>query len=132
MNCLMDTHILLWWFKDPNRIAKDIRSIIEDERNDVYYSPVSLWEISIKYGLGKLGMGAMTPRGFLEEVERSSFACLKLNNQTLASSYRLPARHGDPFDRMLVWQAIQSRMTLLSLDSSFADYVVDGLEVLPS
>jgi PIN domain nuclease of toxin-antitoxin system len=131
MNCLVDTHILLWWFQDPARIAKDIRAIIEDERNEIYYSPVSIWEVSVKYGLGKLDLGKIIPESFFAEVDKSFFHCLPLENMTIASSYRLPSRHGDPFDRLLIWQTIKSEMVLLSLDGSFSAYSVDGLNSLP-
>jgi PIN domain nuclease of toxin-antitoxin system len=126
MNCLVDTHVLLWWFQDPTRIAKDIREIIKDERNGMYYSPVSIWEVSVKYGLGKLELGAINPEAFFAEVERSFFRCLPLENMTIASSYRLPSRHGDPFDRLLIWQAIKNDLVLLSLDGSFSAYSADG------
>jgi PIN domain nuclease of toxin-antitoxin system len=128
---LVDTHILLWWFQDPNRLAKDIRKIIKDESNRIYYSATSLWEISIKYGLGKLSLGALKPEEFLAELEQSFFYCLPLGNELLISTYQLPRRHPDPFDRMLIWQAIQHHLTLLSLDSRFDTYRQDGLRLLP-
>ncbi|MDR1712835.1 MAG: type II toxin-antitoxin system VapC family toxin [Coriobacteriales bacterium] len=131
MNLLVDSHILLRWFLEPAKNAKDIHKLIEDENNSIYYSAVSLWEIAVKYGLGKLSLGPLKPEEFADECQRSFLGCLPLDNDLLISSYQLPQRHPDPFDRLLIWQAIQQRMTLLSMDSRFGAYRQDGLRLLP-
>jgi PIN domain nuclease of toxin-antitoxin system len=61
MNYLVDTHILLWSFLETHRLSKEIKSILLDDDNNIYYSPINLWEISIKYGLRKLFLNGGTP-----------------------------------------------------------------------
>jgi PIN domain nuclease of toxin-antitoxin system len=62
MNCLVDTHGLLWSFLETHKLSKEIKSILLNEDNDIYYGPINLWEISIKYGLEKLFLNGGTPR----------------------------------------------------------------------
>jgi len=73
MNYLVDTHILMWSFFEPQRLSETIREIITDVSNEVWYSPVSLWEISIKYGLGKLKLNGLTPEEFYRELSGSFY-----------------------------------------------------------
>jgi PIN domain nuclease of toxin-antitoxin system len=68
MNYLADTHILLWSFLETDKLSEEIKSILLDENNIIYYSPISLWEISIKYGLGKLSLKGGTPENFFDEL----------------------------------------------------------------
>lgn len=130
MKFLVDTHILLWSFTDPERMSPDIRVVLEDEEAQIFYSPISLWEISIKYGLGKLRLDGMSPEEFLTELEQSFFIEKKMDKQTLTSSYQLPRYHKDPFDRMLFWEAIQSDLALLSVDGACDAYLPEGLRVI--
>ena len=127
---IVDTHILLWAFSDPSKISRQIRSILEDTANEIYFSPINLWEISIKYRIGKLNLGGFTPEEFYQELKESFFICLPLENDTLINSYRLSSEHKDPFDRALFWQAIQSEIVLLSADSKSDSYITDGLQVI--
>jgi PIN domain nuclease of toxin-antitoxin system len=71
MNYLADTHVLLWSFVEPGRLTENIRRILLDEDNNIHYSPINLWEISIKYGLKKLRLENLTPEEFFEELENS-------------------------------------------------------------
>jgi PIN domain nuclease of toxin-antitoxin system len=75
MNYLVDTHILLWSFLETNRLSEEIKSILLDENNGIYYSPISLWEISIKFGLKKLSLNGGTPDNFFEELQNSYYQC---------------------------------------------------------
>jgi len=127
---LVDTHVLLWAFTDPKKLSGEIRSILEDEKSDIYYSPISLWEISIKHGLGKLFLEGTTPEGFFAELIKSFFTCLPLKNESLISSYHLPRHHKDPFDRMLFWEALQNNLVLLSTDDAGDWYKESGLRVI--
>jgi len=89
-----------------------------------------LWEISIKYSIGKLCLKGITPEELYTEIENSFLLCKVLENQDLISSYRLPREHKDPFDRMIIWQAISGEMTLLSVDGKMNNYVDYGLKLL--
>ncbi|MDR1184395.1 MAG: type II toxin-antitoxin system VapC family toxin [Coriobacteriales bacterium] len=127
---LADTHILLWAFTDSGKLSADIKAILEDDETEVFYSPVSLWEIAIKYGLGKLVIQGCTPEEFLVELETSFFTYRPLGRQTLVSSYHLPAYHKDPFDRLLFWEAIRGDLVLLSADTRSDAYIPAGLQVI--
>jgi len=130
MKYLLDTSILIWSRNDTSRIKDDISSILEGERNSIYYSPISLWEISIKYGLGKLDLAGHTPEEFEQTLSRIYLHSLPLKNEDLISSYRLPKMHGDPFDRMIVWQCMRENCTLLSADSTLQSYEEYGLKLI--
>lgn len=130
MRYLADTHILLWAFESAKKISPTIADALHDRHGEVFFSPVSLWEISIKYQLGKLAIHGVTPEEFLAELESSFFEPLPLDTHAIVTSYQLPRLHGDPFDRMLIWQAITSGCTLLSADLATNQYVPHGLAVL--
>ena len=130
MNYLLDTHVLLWSFLETGKLSPKVKSILLDEENDIFYSPVSLWEISIKYGLKKLLLNGGTPEDFFEEVHNSFYICEKINNEDLITSYKLPVYHKDPFDRLLIWQAIRSAYTLVSADRDIELYKDKGLMVI--
>jgi PIN domain nuclease of toxin-antitoxin system len=127
---LADTHILLWAFTDSGKLSAGIKAILSDGETEVFYSPINLWEIAIKYGLGKLEIKGSTPEEFLVELESSFFAYRPIGRQTLVSSYHLPAHHKDPFDRLLIWEAIHGDLVLLSADAISDAYVPAGLKVI--
>jgi PIN domain nuclease of toxin-antitoxin system len=127
---LLDTHVLIWALNAPGRLSPALRKVLADDDATVHYSPASLWEIAIKFGLGKLDLRGHTPEEFHEAVEASLFPPLVLDPGALASSHRLPRRHRDPFDRLLVWQAIRAGLVLLSADEALDAYAEDGLAVL--
>jgi PIN domain nuclease of toxin-antitoxin system len=130
MKILLDTHYLLWSFIDTSKIEKNIFAKLLLEENEVYYSQISLWEISIKYSLGKLLIRGMNPEEFYSEVENSFLKCRGIKNEELVSFYKLPIEHKDPFDRVLIWQCIQSDYYLLSVDSEMVNYKKYGLKLL--
>ena len=130
MNYLVDTRILMWSFFEPQRLSENIREILTDTSREVWYSPVSLWEISIKYALGKLKLNGLTPEEFYHELSGSFYQCKEINSLTIITNYKLPILHRDPFDRFLIWEAIQSDFILLSVDGSMAQYQNEGLKVV--
>jgi PIN domain nuclease of toxin-antitoxin system len=129
MNYLADTHVLLWSFFEPERLSKTVRGILLDESNDIYYSPISLWEISIKHGLNKLHLDGMTPEEFYAVLDESYFLCSPVEPLTAITNFRLPRYHKDPFDRFLIWEAIKNDYVLLSADNTMAEYAKEGLKV---
>lgn len=130
MNILLDTHYLLWAFLDTYRIEKRLMDIILAEDNEIFYSQASLWEISIKYKLGKLVFEGISPEDLYREIENSFLRCRTFTNDELISFYRLPIEHRDPFDRILVWQAITSDYFFLSSDGKADAYAKYGLKIL--
>ena len=119
MNLLLDTHALLWAVSEPQRLAPRAAALIIDPGNSVYVSAVNTWEMVIKAGLGRLE----APFGELSRIfEATGFFELPV---TIAHSLRvleLPALHRDPFDRLLVAQALEEGLTLVSRDSAVAAY----------
>jgi PIN domain nuclease of toxin-antitoxin system len=130
MNYLVDTHVLMWSFFEPQRLPETIREILTDTSNEVWYSPVSLWEISIKFSLGKLKLNGLAPEEFYHELSDSYYRCKVVNSLTIITNYQLPILHKDPFDRFLIWESMQSDFILLSVDGSMAQYRKEGLKVV--
>lgn len=129
MKLLIDTHYLLWMFFDTAKISDRVKDALTSEDNDIYYSQASLWEISIKYSIGKLFLNGITPEEFYQELSNSFLICRRLENKELISSHFLPREHKDPFDRMIIWQAIKSDMMLLSVDAKMNLYKEYGLKL---
>jgi PIN domain nuclease of toxin-antitoxin system len=130
MNILLDTHYLLWSFIDTAKIRKGIFQKLLSDENEVFYSQASLWEISIKYNLGKLVLNGMKPEEFYKEVENSYYKCRLFENDELITFYKLPIEHKDPFDRIMIWQSIKSEYNFLSVDKEIDKYKKYGLKVL--
>ena len=130
MKYLMDTHILLWALLSPDKLSSKIIHVLE-QRNEIQVSNFNFWEISLKYKLGKLELNNLTPLDIFEATKNSHFKIINIDALTTASLYKLPLReHKDPFDRMLIWYAIQHNITLLSRDRLFKLYHNEGLKVI--
>jgi PIN domain nuclease of toxin-antitoxin system len=127
MKYLVDTHVLLWSLFEPERLPQKLKAILLDESNDIYYSAVNIWEISIKFGLDKLSLGELEPDDFLEELLESFYLYRELEPFVVAAVHRLPSHHKDPFDRLMICDAIHGGLTLLSLDERLKAYEPDGL-----
>jgi PIN domain nuclease of toxin-antitoxin system len=130
MKILLDTHYLLWAFIDTSKISKSIYSKLLSDENEVFYSQASLWEISIKFNMGKLSLKGLKPEEFYEEIENSFLKCRTFENDELITLYKLPIEHKDPFDRILIWQSIKSDFYFLSVDNQVTNYKKYGLKTL--
>jgi PIN domain nuclease of toxin-antitoxin system len=128
MKYLVDTHILLWSFIEPEKLSENVKVILLDEDNEIYYSPINLWEISIKYSLKKLDLKGITPEEFYEELRNSYYACKKTENNNIITNYHLPFLHKDPFDRFLIWEAMQSDFVFITVDELIEEYKSIGLK----
>ena len=129
MTWLLDTHTLLWALFEPDKLSRKIRAILKEPTNDVRVSPLSYWEISLKFGLGKLLLPDTDPAEIPAAVEQLSLSEDPLAPEILATFHQLPhaPNHRDPFDRLLIWQAIHRQHTLLSRDRALPFYQVHGL-----
>ena len=121
MRFLLDTHALLWALSAPQQLPVSLRRAIQAAENDVYASLVSAWEIAIKAALGKLEFDV---RSLERPLAATGIQLLDVNLQHVARVAELPQHHGDPFDRMLVAQAMCESMTLVSRDRELAKYGV--------
>ncbi|MEU7612027.1 type II toxin-antitoxin system VapC family toxin [Micromonospora sp. NPDC049204] len=124
MTLLLDTHVALWAITGDSTLGAEFLDRLRHEP-DIFLSPVTLWEITIKQSAGKLG----GPPDLAERVRDMGFQELPVTHAHAIAAGRLPAHHRDPFDRMLVAQAITESLTLASRDASIALYDVDVLKV---
>jgi PIN domain nuclease of toxin-antitoxin system len=121
---LPDTRAFLWWVDDAPELTAAARQVIADANSKCYLSLTSCWEMAIKVGLGKLQLSKSVERFVLEQLTANGFALLKIELHHVASVAKLPYHHRDPFDRLLIAQAILEKLTLLSADSVFSEYGV--------
>lgn len=127
MIILADTHALLWAIDSPERLSSTAREVLADPRNRVWFSTVSLWEIAVKVSAGRLTLDADW-REIIESGRRALKArWLLVEPWHCHEVADLPWHHRDPFDRMLIAQAISEDMTLLTRDGVIREYEVDVL-----
>ena len=131
MSYLLDSHTLIWSILDQEKLSAKVRSILEDTDNRILVSAVSFWEISLKYALGKLNLQGIGPEQLPELAKQTGFELIAVSPEETATYHQLEASwHRDPFDRMLIWQAIQNKLTLVSKDSHIARYKSTRLKVI--
>ena len=124
MRILLDTCAFLWIISDSPKLTKKARNLFQQPENDVFLSSVSFWEISVKYQLGKLNLPE-SPRHYIPKQRMDhGIATLAISEADISHLLTLPNVHKDPFDRMLVCQAIEGNMTLLTPDPLIQDYPV--------
>jgi PIN domain nuclease of toxin-antitoxin system len=126
MKILIDTHILLWWLADDPKLTPRSRAVISDPENRVLVSQVSLWETAIKQRVGKLQVG---PSDIFPRLPEFGLDLLPLDNAHLLALESLPVRHGDPFDHLLLAQALHEKAVLMSADRIMQQY---GVPCLPA
>jgi PIN domain nuclease of toxin-antitoxin system len=128
---LLDTHTLLWSRLDPAKLNQAHKDILGDTSAQKFISTISIWEISLKFALSKLELGGHTPEEFLSTAKELGFSVVSPESEVYASFYRLKPiiDHKDPFDRLLIWQAINSNLTLLSYDQKLSQYRPQGLRL---
>lgn len=131
MRYLLDTHAFLWAVFAPEKLGRKARAAIADATRDVCLSSVTLWEISLKYSLGKLELTGCTPETLAATAQDMGLAFIAPDVDESAAFYRLPRLpHRDPFDRMLVWQAIRRDLVLITRDKALPDYRSAGLKTV--
>jgi PIN domain nuclease of toxin-antitoxin system len=122
---LLDTHAFLWWISDDPRLSDRAREIIADGRNELFFSAASGWEISIKAGPGRLEVPEDLQRFISDQLSRNAVQSLPIYLSHALHTRNLPDHHRDPFDRILVSQAILEEMPLLSADPQISRYPVE-------
>ncbi|MEM1055733.1 MAG: type II toxin-antitoxin system VapC family toxin [Bacteroidota bacterium] len=124
MRVLLDTHALLWFLADDARLGRRAEALIRDAGTDVLVSTASLWEIAIKHSLGKLPLAQPFAEMFPAQLKANDFEILTIQSEHLVRMVGLPFHHRDPFDRLLIAQALAEDIPLLSRDGSFGVYDV--------
>lgn len=131
MTYLLDTHTLLWTLFEDEKLSAKARDAISNAENEIYVSVISYWEISLKYALGKLELEGITPDELPEKAKEIDIETMDLSEEDAITFYKLPRlKHKDPFDRLIIWQAIRRDLPLISKDKSMEDYQPFGLVAL--
>jgi PIN domain nuclease of toxin-antitoxin system len=127
MQVLLDTHVLLWWLVGDEALSTIARSIIADADNETFVSAASAWEISIKYKQGRLPTAARLVTDLEGTLARRGFSAIPITVHHGDRAGMLPLHHKDPFDRMLIAQALAESLTLVSNERLFDRYGVARL-----
>jgi len=125
MKVLLDTHAFLWLITGDDRLSENARQTFLNTENSLFFSAASLWEICIKKSLGKISLKDGWFQTIQAEMETNTIQWLPIEMTHCAEVTELPFHHRDPFDRMLIAQAIVEEMTLLSRDSPLSNYAIE-------
>lgn len=127
MSYLLDTHAFLWWVSDDARLTQTARNIIGSRENECFFSVVSAWEIAVKSQIGRLELKISLSSFLTNTIQSNAFRVLPVGLTHALKLHTLQIHHRDPFDRMLVAQALEENLTLLSNDRKIKSYPVDVL-----
>jgi PIN domain nuclease of toxin-antitoxin system len=127
MNLLLDTCTFIWITQGSGKLSSTVVDIFVSPENSVYLSAVSAWEISIKFSLGKLNLPYIPEKFIPRERQRHMITKLPLRENDIFALAKLPDIHKDPFDRMLICQAIENGLTILTPDEQIHRYPVKTL-----
>lgn len=127
MRLLLDTHALIWWFEGNTNLPRTVRSAIDDKQNEKFVSAVSTWEIATKHRIGKLPNVAALATDAVARIAAEGFAALPITLVHGQAAGALPGPHKDPFDRMLIAQAMIENLILISNERTFDAYGVRRL-----
>ncbi len=124
MRLLLDTHVFLWFVFGSPKLSAAARALMEDAANEKLFSIASVWETSIKVGIGKLQLTQPVGTFFREQTAHKGITLLPITLDHAAHVSLLPPHHRDPFDRLLVAQSITERIPILSADAALDAYEV--------
>lgn len=132
MKYLLDTHVILWLAYEDSKLSKSAREILLHPESEIYLSAVSFWEISLKFQSGKLDLKGHNPEMLKAGFDQNfDFRELNLEMEDAGTFFKLDSQiHKDPFDRMLIWQALRHGLTFLTDDENIKRYQEIGLKVL--
>jgi PIN domain nuclease of toxin-antitoxin system len=127
MRLLLDTHTFLWFINDDSKLSQKARSLLTSEANILFVSTASLWEMAIKISLGKLTVGGVFEGFVTEQLSLNGMEILPINLPDLNIITTMPFHHRDPFDRLLIAQAIVEEIPIVSADEAFDTYGIERL-----
>ncbi len=125
MRLLLDTHTLIWWLANNNSLREEAKKEIAEANNQVFVSAASAWEIAIKKSIGKL----KAPNDLADQIENKRFTPLAIDINHALAVEELPLHHQDPFDRILIAQAMYEQLTIVTRDRKFNIY---NIAILPA
>ena len=126
MDILLDTCSALWYFNGDESMPQSTREIILNADNVIYVSIATVWEVAIKIGINKLSFDGNI-EGFIEAIEDEDFSLLDITTKHIKEVIDLPFIHRDPFDRMLVAQAVTEEIPIMTTDSEILKYNIDSI-----
>ena len=129
MRLLLDTIVFLWYISDDTKLPVSVRATIADKQNEVFLSSCSVWEAVTKQSLGKIVFPKNAGVYFEEQRIKHQISPLPINNTCLKYLYKLPLIHNDPFDRILICQAIDESLTIVTADFNIKKYKVQTIPV---
>jgi PIN domain nuclease of toxin-antitoxin system len=124
MRVLLDTHVFLWWVEGDRALPAKARAVLADQDNECLISLASAWELAIKASLGKLKLALPVKRYVVEHVAANGFRMLDIRMAHIGRIETLAAHHGDPFDRLLIAQALEEKLPVITADPVFRKYGV--------
>ena len=124
MRVLVDTHVFLWWVEGDRALPAKARAALANQENECLVSMVSAWELAIKAGLGKLKLTLPVKRYVVEHIAANGFRMLDIRMAHVGRVETLESHHGDPFDRLLIAQAIEEELPVVTADPIFRKYGV--------
>jgi PIN domain nuclease of toxin-antitoxin system len=127
MRFLLDTHTFIWFVTDSLRLSIKAKKLIEDDYNEKILSVVSIWEMAIKHSVGKLSFDIPFPQFIEREMRLNSMDLLPIEVSHINIVSTLPLHHRDPFDRLLIAQALFENMPILSVDIAFDAYAIQRI-----
>lgn len=127
MRYLLDTQALLWYLLDDSRLSLAARETIADLESEIFVSPASWWEVAIKISIGKYSLPERLSVFINRQMELNDFQTLHIQPEHIEAVSSLPFHHKDPFDRLLVAQALSEDLTLISIDAEIAKYAVRSI-----
>ena len=127
MRALLDTHAFLWWIVDSTRLSRVAYQAIASEANEIVVSAASAWEIATKHRIGKLPEGGVVASDVAGYIAGQGFDALPISVADAQRAGGLPGIHRDPFDRMIIAQALRRDLSIVSIDAKFDRYGVSRL-----
>ena len=124
---LLDTHAFLWWMADSERLSGTAHQLIADHANDIVVSAASAWEVATKFRIGKLPNGEAVATDIASHIADQGFEELPISVSDAERAGRLPGPHRDPFDRMIIAQALAHGLVVVSIDAALDPYGVTRL-----
>ena len=127
MRCILDTHAFLWFIEDDSRLSSNASSLILEPANKRFLSVASLWEMAIKTGLGRLALSLSFPDLVEQHVRGNGMELLPILPAHLEAFAKLPFHHKDPFDRLIIAQAMSEDLPVITRDAAFSSYDITVL-----
>lgn len=127
MKLLLDSHVLIWWASSSEKISKKVYNIINDTNNTLLFSLASVWEMQIKFQLGKLNLNSNLPTLIDNQQRVNNLQLLPIELNHIYALNNLPPHHKDPFDRLLIAQSIVEQIPIASIDEVFDSYPIQRL-----